>query len=148
MPRLRLRGIQNTHHDLLAEQRRAGADAEVDGAILGQLHLDAAVLRDAPLGDVQPRHDLQSGRELLRELHRGLGDLLQHAVHAQAHAVDLLERLEMDVRRAAADRIEHDLVDEAHDGRVFDVIATDLVVEFVLAADGLERVEIDVPLLA
>ena len=66
----RLRGIENTHHDLLAEQRGAGAHAEVDGAVLRQLHLDAAVLRDAPLGDVESRHDLQARRQLLGELHR------------------------------------------------------------------------------
>ncbi len=131
---LGLRGIENTQHDLLAEERRAGADAEVDGAVLGQLHLDAAVLRDAPLGDVEARHHLQAGRQFGRQLHRGLRDLLQYAVHAEAHAVHLLEGLEVDVRGAAADGIQHDLVDEAHDRRVFDVVATDLVVELVLAA--------------
>ena len=66
--------------------------------------------------------------------HRRLRDSLQHAVHAEAHAVDLLVGLEMDVRGAAADGIEQDLVDEAHDWRVFDIIAADLVVELVVAA--------------
>ena len=61
--------------------------------------------------------------ELAGELHRRLRDLLQHAVHAEAHAVDLLVRLEVDVRGAAADGIQHHLVDEAHDRRVFDVVA-------------------------
>src|SRR5205823_13494513 len=105
-------GIENTQHDLLAEQRRAGADAKVDGAILRQLHLDAAVLGDAPLGDVETGHDLQTGRKLLGQLHRRLRDLLQYSVHAQAHPVELLERLEVNIRRAAADGIQHDLVDE------------------------------------
>ena len=78
------------------------------------------------------------------QLHRRLRDLLQHAVHAQAHAVHLLERLEVNVRRAAADGIQHHLVDEAHDRRVFDIVAPDLVVELVVAAGDLERLEIDV----
>ena len=119
----RRRGIENTHHDLFAVQRRAGADAEVDGARLRQLHLDAAVLRHAALGDVQPRHDLQARRQLAGQLHRRLGDLLQHAVDAEAHAVGLFVGFEVDVRGAAADGIQQQLVDEADDGRVFDVVA-------------------------
>ena len=37
--------------------------------------------------------------------------------------IDLLVGFEVDVRGAAADGIEHQLVDEAHDRRVFDVVA-------------------------
>ena len=62
----RLRRIENTADDLLAEQRGAGAHAEVDGASLRQLHLDAAVLRHAALGDVEARHDLEARRQLHR----------------------------------------------------------------------------------
>ena len=144
----RLRGIEDTQHDLLAEQRRAGAHAEVDGAGLGQAHLDASVLRHAPLGDVEPRHDLEARADLAGQLHRRLRDFLQDAVDAQAHAEDLLVRLEVDVRGAAADRIEHDLVDEAHDRRVFDVIARDLGADFLIAAADFERVELDAVLVA
>ena len=60
------RRIENTRHDLLAKQRRAGADAEVDRAGLGDAHLDAPVLRDAALGDVEARHDLDARGELRR----------------------------------------------------------------------------------
>ncbi len=85
----RLRRVENTADDLLAEQRRTRAHAEVDGAILRELHLDTAVLGDAPLGDVEPRHDLQTSGELTGQLHRRLRDFLQHTVHAQPHAIDL-----------------------------------------------------------
>src|SRR3989440_6903059 len=146
-PERGLGGIENTQHDLLAEQGRAGAHAKVDGAILRQLHLDAAVLGDAPLGDVEARHDLQTGRKLLRQLNRRLCDLLEYSVHAQAYPVELLERLEVNIRSAAADGIEHDLVDEAHDRGVFDVVAPDFLVELVLPAGDLERLEIDVRLI-
>ncbi len=78
-------------------------------------HLDAAVLRHAALGDVEARHDLEARDDLAGQLHRRLGDFLQHAVDAQAHAEHLFVGLEVDVRGAAADGIEHDLVDEAHD---------------------------------
>jgi hypothetical protein len=75
------------------------------------------------LGDVQAAHHLQARRQFLGKLHRRLGDLLQDAVHAVAHAVGLLVGLEVDVRGAAADGIQQQLVDIADDGRVFDVIA-------------------------
>src|SRR5438270_2443269 len=142
---LGLRGIENTQHELLAEERRAGAHAEVDGAVLRELHLDAPVLGHTPLGDVEARHDLEARGQLGGEDHRRLGDLLQHPVHAKAHAVELLKGLEVNVRCAAADRVQHDLVDEAHDRGVFDVVAPDLVVELLLTAGDLERLEIDVP---
>ena len=51
----------------------------------------------------------------------GCGHFLQHAVEAEADAVGALVGLEMDVRRAAPDGVEHDLVDEADDRRVLDV---------------------------
>src|SRR5579875_488866 len=145
-PKRRLRGIEDAHHDLLAEERRAGAHAEVDRPVLRQLHLDAPILRHTPLGDVEARHHLQTRGELPRELYRGLSDILQHPVHAVADAIALLVGLEVDVRGALADRIEHDLVDEADDRRVLDVIAGDLLAILVPAAD-LERLEIDAFLL-
>src|SRR5690606_13179806 len=79
--------IEDTQHDLFAEQRRAGVDAEIDGARLRQLHLDAAVLRHTTFGDVHARHDLETRRNLSRKRDRWLGDLTQHAVHAETHAV-------------------------------------------------------------
>src|SRR5205814_9945501 len=112
-----------------------------------ELHLDRAVLGDAPLRDVQARHDLQTGRKFLRQLHRRLRDLFQYSVHAQAYSVELLERLEVNIRCAAANGIQHDLVDEAHDRGVFDVVASDLLVELVFPAGDLEGLEIDVPFI-
>src|SRR4029077_9687575 len=117
--------IENTADDLFTEQRRAGAHAEVDGASLRQLHLDAAVLRHAARGDVETRHDLEARRQLHGQLHRRLRDFLQDAVHAQADAGHLFVGFEVDVRGAAADGVEQQLVDETHDGRVFDVVAGD-----------------------
>ena len=141
----RARRIENTRDDLFAEQRRAGADAEVDRAILRDAHLDAPVLRHAALGDVEARHDLDARRELDGELHRRTRDLFQVAVQAQANAIGLLVRLEVDVRRAFLDRVEQHLVDEAHDRRVFDVVAADRVLlELIVAAGDVEILEIEV----
>ena len=44
--------VEDSEHDLLAEERRQRGHAEVDD-LLAHLQLDAAVLRHAPLGDVQ-----------------------------------------------------------------------------------------------
>ena len=119
--------VEDTQHDLLAEQRRAGVDAEIDGAVLGQLHLDAAVLGQAPLGDVEPGHDLEARHHLGGQRQRRRGHLLQHAVEAGPDAIGLLVGLEVNVGRAALDGVQQDLVDEAHDRRVHRLVARRVV---------------------
>ena len=141
---LRLRGIKDTHYDFFAEERRAGADAKIDGSILRQLHLDASVLRDAAFGNIEARHNLQTSGQLLCQLHWGLRDFLQYAVHAQAYTIGLLEGLKVNIRRAPPDGIQHDLVDEANDRRILYVVAAYLVVALVFTAGDLERIEIHV----
>ena len=51
--------VEHAHDDALAEHRRQHADAEVDRLVV-DVQLDAAVLRHAPLGDVEVRHDLDA----------------------------------------------------------------------------------------
>src|SRR5690606_28292666 len=141
---LRARRIEQTADDLLAEQRRAGVDAEVDRAVLGEPHLDAAVLRNAALGDIEPGHDLDACRNLARERDRRSRKFGQHAVLPQADPIELLVRLEMDVRRAALDRVEHHLVHEADARRIVDVGARDFAADLLGAADDVELLEIEV----
>src|SRR6185312_13042150 len=50
--------IEQTHDHAYAVDHRDDGDADVDFAAL-HLHLDAAVLRQSLLGDVEPGHDLQ-----------------------------------------------------------------------------------------
>ena len=52
---LEVRLVEEAEHDLLAEQRGADADAEVHLLAAAELELDAAVLRQAALGDVELR---------------------------------------------------------------------------------------------
>ena len=68
---------------------------------LRQLELHAAVLRHALLGDVEPRDDLDPRRELVLDGERRLRDLAQVAVDAEADAVVVLVRLEVEVGGAA-----------------------------------------------
>ena len=81
---------------------------------------EAAVLRDAPLGDVDVGHDLEpaddAGLDRLGRAH----DLVQHAVDAEAHPQVVLGRLEVDVRRAVLDRLRDQQVDVLDDRRVLD----------------------------
>ncbi|CCF70565.1 hypothetical protein XAPC_4302 [Xanthomonas citri pv. punicae str. LMG 859] len=110
--------VQDTQHHLLSEQGRQGADTEVDLLGLGQVELDAPVLRHPLLGDIQLRHHLQPRCDALVQLHRRLGHVLQQAIDAQAHPVVVFIRLEMDVRGSPPDRIHQHLVDELHHRRV------------------------------
>ena len=116
-----------------------GADAEVDLLGLGQVELDAAVLRHALLGDVQLRHHLQARGDARLQLDRHLGHLLEQAVDAQAHAVFGLVGLEVDVRGAAPDRVHQHLVDELHHRGVVALgVDAGVVVQVVVAAAGLQ----------
>ena len=96
----------------------------------------------AALGDVQARHHLQARRQLAGQLHWRLGHFLEHAVGAEAHAIGLFVGFEVDVRRALADGVQHQLVDEAHDGRVFDVVAHAAIGGQFFATTDLEALEV------
>ena len=72
------------------------------------LQADAAVLRQALLGDVQLRHDLDARDHQRRHRALALQDLAQHAVDAEAHHQPVLERLDVDVRGVFLHRLrEH-----------------------------------------
>jgi hypothetical protein len=107
---------QQTHDHGLAVQHRNHRDADVHLGVV-ETDLDAAVLRQAFFRDVEmaqnfdARHD---GRLEALEL-RGHGHVLQHAVNAVADAELVLERFEMNVRRAQLDGVLQNLVDEADD---------------------------------
>ena len=106
------------------------------------------VLRDSALGDNPERAMTQRRAEILPASTTG-GEAISFStpVDAVADAVDLLVGLEVDVRRAAADRVEHDLVDELDDRRVVDV-APSSSSELGVAAGDLEALEIDAFLVA
>ncbi len=109
--------VEHAQHDGLAVQRGNGGHAEVDlRAAHGQL--DAAVLRQAALGDVQPGHDLDARGDGRGQSAGGAIDLVQHAVVAVAHAQPVLEGLEMDVGRLGLHRAGDDLVDQADHRRL------------------------------
>ena len=95
--------------------------------LVADFQLDAAVLRNAALGDVEARHDLEAGDQRRPHLDGRLHDLLERAVDAVADAQLLLEALEVNVRRAFLERIGHDGVDKLDDRRFVDERAAGIV---------------------
>ena len=88
--------VEDAHHDRLAVYARQRHDSQVDVSAV-DLQPDAAVLRQAPLGDVQVGHDLHA-----RDHPRGCSpwnrrDVLQDAVDAEAHTQLVPIGSEMDV---------------------------------------------------
>ncbi len=133
--------IEHAQHHGLAVHRRHGRDAQVD-VLAAHRELDAAVLRQAALGDVEARHDLDAREDRGAQLRRRRLDLAQHAVDAVAQAERLLERLDVDVGGALLDRARDDAVDDAHDRRLGGEVAQALDVvlgaELALLARGLD----------
>ena len=106
--------------------------------LFGGLEIDAAVLRQAALGDVHVRHHFQArddGRLQEAQLRRDR-DFVQDAVDAVTNAQIVLERLDVDVGRALVDRFADDLVDEFHDRR-FGIVGVQVRARF----DVLKRFE-------
>jgi hypothetical protein len=103
---LQVRLVEEPHDDLLAPDRGQDGDAEVHLLALAELQLDAAVLREPALGDVELAHDLDAARDGVLQLERRLHLLDEHAVDAVADAELLLVGLDVDVAGALLDRVE------------------------------------------
>jgi hypothetical protein len=114
-------GIEDAHHQLLAERRRQGGDAKLDVAGLRRARLDAPVLGPALLDHVHAREDLDAAGHRREHRGRDLVDLVQHAVDAEAHDALVAARLDVDVARALLERVLPQPVDHAHHVRVVGV---------------------------
>ena len=112
--------VENSEHDLLAEQRGQHTHTEVDD-LPADLQFDAAVLRHASFGDVQRRHDLESRDQGRAHLEGRLHDFGQRTIDAIPHAQFMLEALEVNIRGALVYRVDEDGVDELHHRRFVDL---------------------------
>ncbi len=79
---------------------------------------DAAVLRQALLGDVELGHDLQARDQRRVQRLVGLHHLAQRAVDAKAHRARALVGLDVDVARAVLGGLREQRVEHADDRRV------------------------------
>ena len=96
------RAVEQAHDDAFAVERGQRGNAQIDFAAQ-RLDLDAAVLRQAALGDVQLGHQLQARDDGGLQLARRRLLIEQHAVHAEADAEFLFERLDVNVAGALLD---------------------------------------------
>src|SRR4029077_15037118 len=92
--------IEDTLHRVLAENARDDRHAEVDrAAVYGDL--EAAVLRNTPLGNVELRHDLDTRNDLLGGFDAPpRGNAREHTIQAIAHHQPAADRLEVNVAGA------------------------------------------------
>src|SRR5215469_3016888 len=106
--------VEDTQHGIFAEDARDDRYAEVDRpSVHGDL--EAPVLRDAPLGDIELGHHLDARDDLLSQLDAADGgDVRQHAVEAVAHHQPDGARLEVNVARAGAQGVVHGRVHQTH----------------------------------
>ena len=95
-------------------------NADVHFAII-DADLDAAILRQALLGDVEMAENLDAGNDgRLKPLELGRDRyFLEHAIDTVANTKLVFERFEMNVRRPQFDGVAQHLVDETDDGCVF-----------------------------
>ena len=114
--RLTVERSSTRKHDALAKLRRQSRDAQIDRAA-GDVFLNAAVLRQAALGDVHVRHHFDARNDRQREMARRRRHFVKRAIDAVANFEFVLERLEMDVARPVLDRLIQDQIDEANDRR-------------------------------
>ena len=109
--------VEDAQHHALAVPRGDGRDAHVDRPA-GDPEADAAVLRQALLRNVEPRHHLDARHDERRYRALRLQHLAQHAVHAEADHQAVLERLDVNVGGILLDRLGEHRVDQANDRRV------------------------------
>ncbi len=128
------RTVEQTHDDAFAEQRRQRGNAEIDLAA-ENADLDAAVLRQAAFGDVELRHQLQARDDGGFQFARRLLLIEEHAIHAEADAEFLLERLDVNVAGALLDGLRDHGVDQPDDGRFARHVAQVFEIVFVAAGE-------------
>src|SRR5207244_2059434 len=104
------RAVEHADDDALAEHGGQNADAEVH-LVAADVQFNAAVLRQAPLGNVEVGHDLDAAGDRALEVPRRRDQLHQHAVAAGADLVFFFKRLEVNVASPVADGREQDHVD-------------------------------------
>ena len=136
------RRVEDTHHDLLAEERRQRADAEID-----RLDFDSTIFIRPSCGT---RFSEMSSLEitLIRDASLslitsgGCATSIRMPSRPVADAVELFVRLEVDVRDAGLNRVDQDLLQVADDRRVLDLGA--FLVAAPAGAVGLLEVDLQV----
>ena len=107
---------QSQHHPFAVAGRHRGdpnvhftaADSERNSAVLG----------NAFLGDIEPRHDFDPRHQERRQLSFGLYHFPHHTIHSKPDHQLPLKGLDMNVRCVLPDRLREQSIDESDDGRI------------------------------
>ena len=91
-------------------------NAQID-LLARRWEIDAPVLRQPALGNVQVRHDLDARNHRQRQVLGRRRHFVKRAVHAITNLEFVFERLEVNVARAILHRLKKHEVHEPHDGR-------------------------------
>ncbi len=110
----RLARVEDAERDLLAVLRGQARHAHVD-ALVEVADLDATVLGQATLGDVELRHHLQARHERILDPLREAEGLLEDAVDAVPHENRVALGLDVDVACAGLDALDEHLVRQLDD---------------------------------
>nr|WP_242426469.1 hypothetical protein [Metallibacterium scheffleri] len=89
----------------------------VSHVLAADAQAQAPILRQAPLGDIHARDQLQPRRHRVIALARQAQPRIQHAVDAKAHRELVFLRLEMQIRGALFHRLRQHVVDQLHHRR-------------------------------
>ena len=109
--------VQNPHHHAFAMHSGHGGDTQVELPPL-HTHLDAAVLRQAALGNIQVRQQLDPRIDRGTQARRHDLGVVNDTVHAVAHMQAIVKRLQVDVRGTHVNHAADDGVDQT-DHRCF-----------------------------
>ena len=115
---LHRRLVEDAQHDTFAELRRQGRDAQVNLSS-AQRDLDAPVLRDAALGDVEVGEHLQPRGDRQRQRAGRRRHFVERTIDAVADLELVLKRLEVDVRSLVADGLANHEIYKPDDRRLF-----------------------------
>ena len=123
--------------------RRHDGNAEIDEAAF-VTHAEAAVLRDAALGNIELAHHLDARKNRgVPVFRQRLHGVLQNAVNAVLHDHFGIARFDVDVARAPLERREDHGVDEANDGAhagfARELLHGDIFFAVFFVADDLQR---------
>lgn len=126
--------VEHAHDDAFAVDGGQGGHAQVDFVAL-DAGLDATVLRQAALGDVEVGKQLDARGDGSGK--RGFGHFgtMQYAIDAVADVDAVFVGFDVDVGRAQVDDAGNDLVDQPDDGRLGGEVLQ-VFDEFAVAAEG------------
>jgi hypothetical protein len=111
--------IQPSERRFFTEGRGQGIDAEAMPGAAAQPQREPAVLRYAPLGDIQPGQDLDAGEQGVVQAAAEAGDFTQGAVDPATRPRAFGERLDVQVRRVAGNGAGDKFVERANGAGVF-----------------------------